>query len=657
MVMSEQQVDLSILPLLAREYRDEGYARFVCKVPFSFYLERIKRIGFEGKESVIDVGCGFGQWSAALALLNKRVVALEQNPSRLSIARALIRKSGLSNVEFALGDALALLDREDGAFDAVFCYGVFMFLDREKALGEFWRVLKPGGELYICTNAFGWWLRLWLQHLFGDRHVRQAAYRAMRSGHRGGLPNSTNRRDIPGLLKSDDWEALEVGYEGTVTRSPERAEALPVYRGSFLGLDSVIEFLARKKPVERSRSRSGSRGEQRTQALQGVLQSVRRTQRKSTYDYVTPLAELPQPHPARDLVNNCSAETVKEALELSRATNRVELLQRIYQTLTAGQESDLARVQACLRFAQLHFFHHFAGQPMQAKDLSVLDPIASVLLRSGRCGTVARFLVDLFECNEHRARLLTAACHTVAEVWCNGRWILLDASLYPPGVGPRDDTGGLVTIDQVVDAPSLLDRCPSYINYHHEYIDAFLSAYPETASTMEAYLRTPLVPSSAYFGDAYYDGRQAGQVERLAKRGTPREWNADANFGWLLGYERCVIQGPVLRARQRPGQVTKVCVKSGRLEWEWPAVAHADLTLVYHLRVSDRSRGWQYHGLPIGCDFSAPGQSVRTTESLLDARSVKSLGRYLTISAEVQAWQAEDIFYLPSREFDLEDVQ
>ncbi len=69
---------------------------------------------------------------------------------------------------------------------------------------------------------------------------------------------------------------------------------------------------------------------------------------------------------------------------------------------------------------------------MQRTNLSVLDPLAGLMLGFGRCGTAARFLVDLFECNDLPARLLLGACHTSAEVLINDRWVLADASLYPP---------------------------------------------------------------------------------------------------------------------------------------------------------------------------------------------------------------------------------
>ncbi|MFM6005538.1 MAG: hypothetical protein ACKPA7_18005, partial [Sphaerospermopsis kisseleviana] len=252
--------------------------------------------------------------------------------------------------------------------------------------------------------------------------------------------------------------------------------------------------------------------------------------------------------------------------------------------------------------------------PMQSQQLSVLDPVAGLLIEFGRCGTVSRFLVDLFLCNDVPARLLTAACHTSAEVWCQGRWILADASLFPPGIYPVDEGGDPVSLDQVMNSPTLLDQCPSYINYHHEYIEAFLKQYPETDPIIGHYLRAPILPSSAYFGEEYFKGRVPGLIERLSKQKSPSDWNLDKNFGWLIGYEKDSLQGPCLSSKHRPSQVTQIYRKDNNLCWKQPFVLDKGSGISYNLVVSEKPRGWNYRKLPIGCNFSVCGKSVRTKE-------------------------------------------
>ena len=293
---------------------------------------------------------------------------------------------------------------------------------------------------------------------------------------------------------------------------------------------------------------------------------------------------------------------------------------------------------------------------MTANRASVLDPLAGLLLQFGRCGTVARFLVDLLACSGIPARLLTAGCHTAAEAWCEGRWVLVDASLFPPGVIPRDDAENPIGIEQAVACPVWLDRTPSYINYHHQYVQAFLEEYPETADEIGHYLRAPLLPSSAYFGGEFYRGRPPGQIERLSKVGSLKEWNADEHFGWLFGHEREIIQGPVLPTRQRPEQVWQIERDGTFLVWKRPFVADPGMSVRYRLVISGNSRGWDYEALPIGCHFKVKGQSLRVSEPRVPIEQVERLGRYLTIVTEVEVWEGEPIFYLPSSEFDLDRI-
>ena len=655
MVTVSEKADLSLVRLLAKKANDESYAEFICKSPFSFYIERVRRIGFVEKERVLDAGCGFGQWAAALALLNNRVTALERNSSRLAIAKEFTAKSGIDNIDFILGDAVSL-PFDDSSFDAIFCYGVLMFLDRQKALKEFSRVLKPGGEIYVSTNAPGWWLRLWLQHLFGNRDVRSAAFVALMNGRRGGTPNSTSRADAVNILKSELWEGVEAAHEGAIRRSPDYKTPLSCYSGSFLGFDSVIEFVARKKTVDNTQILEERNEDEKKEAIFTLRRLVIDSVSKTVYEYITPLRRFPQPRPVRDLENNCFSEIIQKAVRQARSLDRVEQLRWIYQKITSGCQSEYERISSCLTFAQLHFFHHFAGQPTRAKGESVLDPIASAILRFGRCGHIARFLVDLFECNGIPARLLIGACHASAELLHRGRWVLADANLFPPGIYPVDASGYLVTTEQIIKSPFLLDRTPSYINYHHEYIEAFLGEYPETEPEIGRYLHAPMLPSSGYFGAEYFLGRTPGVIERLKKRGSPKEWNKDDNFGWGQDFERDVIQGPALPSRQRPGQVSNVYVKNRVLCWEKPFVSDRRIAVSYRLVASNNKRTWSYDQLPLRCNFLVSGQEIKTDDCYLPVEKLVNLGKYITFYAEVKEWQDENIFYLPSKEFDLEKL-
>jgi ubiquinone/menaquinone biosynthesis C-methylase UbiE len=98
---------------------------------------------------VVDVGCGTG----VLALQAARavspggtVVGIDLNPGMLEVAR---HKSRRIDWRQAPAEALPF---EDGRFDAVVSqFALMFFADQRAALGQMWRVLRPGGRIAIAV--------------------------------------------------------------------------------------------------------------------------------------------------------------------------------------------------------------------------------------------------------------------------------------------------------------------------------------------------------------------------------------------------------------------------------------------------------------------------------------------------------------------------
>jgi ubiquinone/menaquinone biosynthesis C-methylase UbiE len=106
-------------------------------------------MGDAGRGDLLDVACGPGVVTAALAPKAKSVVAFDATQEMLEKARARCAKAALANVSFRQGNAEAL-PFADAQFDGVVTrLAVHHFADPERAFGEMFRVLRPGGTAVI----------------------------------------------------------------------------------------------------------------------------------------------------------------------------------------------------------------------------------------------------------------------------------------------------------------------------------------------------------------------------------------------------------------------------------------------------------------------------------------------------------------------------
>ncbi len=104
-------------------------------------------------ERVVDVGSGGGIDSLVAARMvgsSGKVVGIDMTPAMLHRARVAAARSGIANVEFreAYMEEIPL---PDGWADVVISNGVLNLTpDKQKTLGEMFRVLRPGGRLQIA---------------------------------------------------------------------------------------------------------------------------------------------------------------------------------------------------------------------------------------------------------------------------------------------------------------------------------------------------------------------------------------------------------------------------------------------------------------------------------------------------------------------------
>jgi ubiquinone/menaquinone biosynthesis C-methylase UbiE len=106
-------------------------------------------LGEARRGRLIDVACGPGVVTAALASSAASVVAFDATEQMLEKVRARCAGAGLTNVEFKSGDA-EQLPFGDATFDGVVTrLAIHHFAAPQRALDEMYRVLRPGGAAAI----------------------------------------------------------------------------------------------------------------------------------------------------------------------------------------------------------------------------------------------------------------------------------------------------------------------------------------------------------------------------------------------------------------------------------------------------------------------------------------------------------------------------
>jgi len=107
-----------------------------------------------GAFAAIDVGCGAGTTSFALAAARADAAIVGVDVSADLVAAALQRRGAAARPGFVVGDAVAFAAARAGAVDLILSrHGVMFFDDPAQAFATFHRAMRPGGRIVFSCFA------------------------------------------------------------------------------------------------------------------------------------------------------------------------------------------------------------------------------------------------------------------------------------------------------------------------------------------------------------------------------------------------------------------------------------------------------------------------------------------------------------------------
>lgn len=127
----------------------EQFARFSLSTRAEEAELLVRLAAPRGAERALDLACGPGTFTRALASRVRFLLALDLTPALLEQARAALARADLANVGFVCANAMSL-PLPDASLDLVSCgYSLHHFAEPDRAMAELARVVRRGGRIAL----------------------------------------------------------------------------------------------------------------------------------------------------------------------------------------------------------------------------------------------------------------------------------------------------------------------------------------------------------------------------------------------------------------------------------------------------------------------------------------------------------------------------
>lgn len=145
-------------PLIEHYYDEEAHIEWQRlerhRTEFAVTMRTLTDYLPSAPQAVLDDGGGPGRYALALSSLGHQVTLLDLSQGNLTLARQKAQESNISLAQYVHGNALNLSPFPLESFDAVLLLGPLYHLldlpEREQAVREAWRVLRPGGLIFAA---------------------------------------------------------------------------------------------------------------------------------------------------------------------------------------------------------------------------------------------------------------------------------------------------------------------------------------------------------------------------------------------------------------------------------------------------------------------------------------------------------------------------